>query len=282
MIFHNLNIGFLLTVSRYRFWFYTFGPYIIGLIAGADSIQTLLSPWPIVFGLYFLFPANLLIYGINDIFDYETDVLNSKKQGYEPLISKDKHGSLWFAITFTNLPFIVVSLFLGAAAIAMLGFLLFSIFYSAKPIRAKTVPFLDSAFNILYVFPGIFGYVLISGEMPSAKLIAAAACWTAAMHAYSAIPDIEADANAGFKTIATVLGKDLTLLLCSILYAMAALLAFEWLGYLAILLGVIYVSLILVSLVASNKLFQIYKLFPIVNVAAGAAIFWYTALTRFF
>jgi 4-hydroxybenzoate polyprenyltransferase len=33
----------------------------------------------LLFGLYFLIPANIRIYGINDIYDYETDKLNPKK-----------------------------------------------------------------------------------------------------------------------------------------------------------------------------------------------------------
>ncbi|MEO7673038.1 MAG: lycopene elongase, partial [Pyrinomonadaceae bacterium] len=65
---------------------YLFGPYIIGLAAGASTRWELLSFGNIVFGLYFLFPANLLIYGINDIFDFETDKLNPKKQEYEALV----------------------------------------------------------------------------------------------------------------------------------------------------------------------------------------------------
>jgi 4-hydroxybenzoate polyprenyltransferase len=277
-----MNLSFLLKVSRYRFWFYTFGPYIIGVVAAAERQDRIIDVRTVIFGLYFLFPANLLIYGINDIFDYETDVLNSKKQGYEPLVSKNKHRSLWLAIALTNTPFILLSLFLGMTAIPLFGFLLFAIFYSADPIRAKAVPFLDSAFNILYVFPGIFGYMLHSGELPPAILIAAAACWTAAMHAYSAVPDIEADTNAGLNTIATFLGRKFTLLLCAFLYALSAAMAFNWLGYLAILLGIVYVALMFFSLLASKRLFQIYELFPIVNIAAGAAIFWNVALKRFF
>jgi 4-hydroxybenzoate polyprenyltransferase len=277
-----MNLSFLLKVSRYRFWFYTFGPYIIGIVAAAERPGPIIDVWTVIYGIYFLFPANLLIYGVNDIFDYETDVLNNKKQGYEPLVSRDKHRELWFAIACTNIPFIVCAIFLGAAIIPLIGFLLFSIFYSAKPVRAKAVPFLDSAFNILYVFPAIFGYMLHSGELPPAILIAAAACWTAAMHAYSAVPDIDADSEAGVSTIATVLGKKLTLVVCAFLYAISAALAFKWLGFIAVLLGFIYLSLMLISIFLSKRLFQIYKMFPIVNIAAGAALFWYVALTRFF
>ena len=40
------------------------------------------------FVVYFLIPANILIYGINDIFDYDTDKLNPKKGTYEAFIDE--------------------------------------------------------------------------------------------------------------------------------------------------------------------------------------------------
>ena len=62
---------------------YVFGPYLVGLIAGTPSPNALLSLPIIAFGVFFLFPANLLIYGVNDVFDYETDVRNVKKEKYD-------------------------------------------------------------------------------------------------------------------------------------------------------------------------------------------------------
>ena len=77
---------FLLKVSRPRFWLYVFGPYLVGLAAGASAREDFLQFKVFAFALYFLLPANLLIYGVNDIFDFETDKLNPKKQDYEILV----------------------------------------------------------------------------------------------------------------------------------------------------------------------------------------------------
>ena len=74
-----LDAPFLIKVIRPRFWLYIFGPYLVGLAAGASSRVDFLRFDALLFGLYFLFPANLLIYGINDIFDFETDRRNPKK-----------------------------------------------------------------------------------------------------------------------------------------------------------------------------------------------------------
>lgn len=279
------NLRFLLNVSRPRFWFYVFGPYIVGLVAGITATNDIYNLVYLLFGIYFLFPANLLIYGVNDIFDHETDKLNEKKSGYETLVTPDLRKTLVFCILAINLPFIVGAIIFASAALPWLaGFIFFSVFYSAPPIRAKTKPFLDSAFNILYVMPGLFAYSLVSAEFPSLKVVIAAGCWTAAMHAYSAIPDIDADKLAGLKTIATVCGPYVTLAICAGLYAAAAILSIEYLGFVSVALGFAYVFLMLASVRShkTGRLFKLYRAFPLINVAAGFVIFWHIALDKFF
>ncbi len=274
---------FLLKVSRPRFWFYIFGPYIVGLVAAAEYSQQLYKLTYLLFGIYFTFPANLLIYGVNDIFDYETDKLNEKKTDYETLVAPERRSKLWFAIFAVNIAFAGI-FFLGnwPAVIAGAAFLFFSTFYSAPPIRAKTKPFLDSAFNVLYVLPGVFAYSLVTGQFPPTSIVIAAGCWTAAMHAYSAIPDIDADKAAGLKTIATVCGPYFTLVICSALYATAGIIAAEYLGIAGITLAFAYVLLMLASArsVKTRTLFKLYRSFPLINIAAGFVIFWNIALDK--
>lgn len=277
------DIRFLLKVSRPRFWLYLFGPYIIGLAAGASTRGDLLSFKTLVFGLYFLFPANLLIYGVNDIFDFETDKLNPKKHDYEALVRPNDRRMLVIAILLTNLPFIVAAIFLDAATLfSMVGFFFFSIFYSAPPVRAKAIPIVDSIFNILYIFPALFAFASLAGNFPPTAAIAAGGLWTAAMHAYSAIPDIDADKQAGLATVATMLGKNGTHLFCAACYLASALLAFPFVGVLAAVCGIVYLGLILVSLFAkkASDIFGIYKYFPVVNTVVGFVLFWFVALNN--
>ena len=97
---------FLLKVSRPRFWLYIFGPFLVGLAAGADSWRDFLRLDTILSAVYFLFPANVLIYGINDIFDFETDRRNPKKAEYEMLVRPGSHRALVRHILLLNVPFI--------------------------------------------------------------------------------------------------------------------------------------------------------------------------------
>jgi lycopene elongase/hydratase (dihydrobisanhydrobacterioruberin-forming) len=270
----------LIKISRPRFWLYILGPYLVGLAAGASAVNELASYTAIIFGIYFLFPANLLIYGVNDVFDFETDRVNPKKQDYEMLVQPSVHRPLLITIAALNIPFVLTAYFLVPQALpSLIGFAFFSVFYSAPPIRAKAIPVLDSIFNVLYVFPGAFAYQMLTGSFPPFTVFAAAMLWTMAMHAYSAIPDIEADRTAGVSTVATLLGKNGTLLYCLAAWIAAALLSHPYLGYLSVTLGIVYFLLVAVSFFGSgrDRLFAVYRYFPLVNSIAGFILFWYVA-----
>jgi len=268
-----------LKISRPRFWVYLLGPFLIGMVA-APSLG---FSWRLLLlGLFFIYPANLLIYGFNDIYDYETDKHNQKKQGYEALLAPENRGpllkrlGLWGAL---GLLLVLPASVPLAAKWAMTGFYFFGIFYSAPPIRAKTKPLLDSLFNILYVFPALVSYGLLTGSYPPLQIFVAAGLWCMAMHAYSAVPDIAADKKAGLRTIATWLGADNTIIFCWMSYAAAAGLVYAWLGWFGAGLGVIYQVLMLVSLLNTDRqrLFRLYRFFPYVNLLVGMALFFWVA-----
>lgn len=275
----------LIRISRPRFWLYLFGPYLVGLAAGATSSSDFFRSDVILFGLYFLLPANLLVYGINDIFDFATDRLNPKKSEYEMLVRPETHRTLALWMIAINLPILVVSYFVAFHALAPLAiFLVLSVLYSAPPIRAKTLPIVDSLCNVLYVFPGVFAYQLLTGSFPPISIMVAGGLWTAAMHAYSAIPDIDADRTASIDTIATTLGKIGTLVFCLGAFVVAAIFAYPYLGLLSVAFSLIYLSMIVASITAKSeaRVFAIYKYFPLVNAAAGLALFFSVALSNLY
>ena len=274
----------IVLISRPRFWLYIFGPYIVGVAAGASSPSDFLRFDTLLFGLYFLLPANLLVYGINDIFDFETDRLNPKKVEYEMLVRPENHRALWIWIAVLNVPFLLAAAFLATASLPLLiAFILLSIFYSAPPIRAKEVSFLDSIFNVLYVFPGAFAYQLLSDEFPTPVVFLAGGLWTAAMHAYSAVPDIGPDTAAGVNTIATKLGSWGTHLFCLVCYGVAGLVGGTLFAPLP-LFGLFYVALMHFSSYETKRrsVFSVYRWFPLINAIAGFVLFWTVAATKFF
>ena len=212
------------------------------------------NPTALLWALYFTLPANLLIYGVNDIFDYETDVRNAKKRGYEAVVPPDDRKKLWAAILVTNLPFLLLALSLPSLAwFAWLAFAGLSVHYSMPPIRAKARPFLDAAFNLLYVCPGFVAYFLLGPKPFDISVMLAGWAWVMAMQLYSAVPDITADTESGIRTTATVLGLKNSLWLCFALYLAATVLSARATQFLSLPLGAIYLTLMAFSLRAGTE-----------------------------
>jgi len=264
-----MKLNEILNISRPRFWLYEMGTFFIGALVATNFLTDFLRPEILVFAFFFLIPANILIYGVNDIFDYETDKLNPKKVEYEALLVPEKHKAVWIWILATNIPFLIYAFSLSAkTGIYLLIFYFFAVFYSATPIRAKIRPFFDSLFSAgHYIFTGVFGYFLAGGEgFPLVGFIAGI-LWAMAMHAFSAVPDIKADTDAGFKTIATWLGRNKTIVLCLVFYVASAVMFSTLVGVFPFVAVLAYVFLMIKSLRTQddNKLFKIYTYFPWVN-----------------
>ncbi|MFM7088214.1 MAG: hypothetical protein ACKOW9_01625, partial [Candidatus Paceibacterota bacterium] len=78
-----MTIHSILKMSRPRFWLYLAGPFLVGYTASAFSLDAF-SDWRFwVLLFYFLIPANILLYGVNDLADQDTDAFNAKKDDKE-------------------------------------------------------------------------------------------------------------------------------------------------------------------------------------------------------
>jgi len=268
-----MNIDTLIKHTRPRFWLYIIGPFLLGYATTISNIQDFIQPVFLLRFLYFTIPANLLIYGVNDIADYDTDKKNPKKQSYESLLTPDKQKIMRVVIAATNIPFLIrAALQWQYIIIALLAFRFFGILYSSKPIRAKAIPFLDGIFNILYIIPWFLGYFLWWWTDINPTVLIAWVLRCMAMHAYSAIPDIQADKQANLQTTATILGKNWTLLYCLLCWILAAILGSFVIGPMALILGAVYSILIYIS--RKQDLFHIYKRFPLINTIVWMLLFF--------
>lgn len=261
-------------ISRPRFWLYLAGPYIVGYAAGISKQSQFLSVPFILQLLYFLFPANVLLYGINDLFDSDTDAKNTKKGTKEHRLkpSDIKILKIIIGITYTlSFAMLVLQKNIIDSSLFTL-FLVLSIIYSTPPIRLKAKPFLDFSSNILYALPGFLAYHQITNTVPPLTIIIAAFCWTGAMHLFSAIPDILVDKKAGIMTTAVYLGQKKSLILCSVLWGITVALIlsklFPW-----SLLALLYPLIPLLVLTKKINLTNIYWKFPYITAALGMLLF---------
>jgi 4-hydroxybenzoate polyprenyltransferase len=132
--------------------------------------------------------------------------------------------------------------------------------------------------NILYVLPAGVGWSMIThAPQPWLPLLAAGA-WCGAMHLFSAIPDIKADKQAKLTTTAVMLSKQKSLLLCSLLWLVAAAGAFRLLGTVG-LFAMVYVFVPLLLLGKSTSTIRrVYWYFPVLNGLFGFGLFWLVVL----
>ncbi|MDY6764898.1 MAG: prenyltransferase [Halobacteria archaeon] len=261
------GIKYLFKLSRPRFWLYLAGPVLVGIAYGASSTQDLLSLTSLILFLYFLVPANIVLYGVNDIFDAEIDELNPKKEDKEVRYTGD---TLVVASVLLSL-FMGLGLFLVLPPPTwpwLLGFFILGIGYSTPPLRLKTTPLLDSVSNVLYVLPGGAAYSALAGVQPPLLAVLGGLLWTMAMHTFSAIPDIGPDREAGIRTTATFLGERRTYAYCALLWLGSAV-CFGALDIRAgILLGVYPVLVILIAL-SRIDVKRAYWWYPFVNSFVG-------------
>ncbi len=263
----------IIRFSRPLFWIYLAGPYIIGYTIFANGPRDVLRFEFFYTLFFFLIPANIILYGINDLYDQDTDAFNRKKDRAELRFNSSHTKMYVFSILASLILSIPLWIYLPLFAKVLFSmFLILSIFYSAKPFRLKAKPFVDSLSNILYAFPGFIAvYQLTSGSIP-VSLVFAIICWTTAMHLFSAIPDIEADKKAHLRTTATKIGKGFSLLICSILWLVCGLLGLSYHFSLAFLL--LYALIPLYLLVKPRaEIEDIYWKLPFVNGVSGFLLY---------
>lgn len=237
-------LGQIVLSSRPLSWVNTAFPFAAGYLVTTRELD-----WVFFVGtLYFLIPYNLAMYGINDVFDYESDLRNPRKGGLEgAVLDRSMHRPTLWAVAITNIPFIVVLALAGSPlSWLVLGISLFAVYaYSAPGLRFKERPFLDSLTSSThFVSPAVYGLVLTGAVFtPQLWLILAAfSAWGIASHAFGAVQDVVADREADIASTATVIGARATVRLAVIAYLVAGILLLftMWPGPLAGVLALPY------------------------------------------
>jgi 4-hydroxybenzoate polyprenyltransferase len=224
--------GLILWSSRPLSWINTAFPFGLAYYVSTEQVDSNL----IIGFFFFLVPYNLLMYGINDVFDYESDIRNPRKGGVEgALLPRNLHLATLLASVILPIPFLVPLVWSGSAsATGVLALALFFVVaYSAKGFRFKEIPFLDSATSSAhFVMPALYGLVLAEAAVSTVTVTVLAAFffWGMASHAFGAVQDVVADREAGVASIATVIGAKGTVRFAVALYALAGvvLLATPW------------------------------------------------------
>ena len=218
----------LFVSSRPLSWVNTAFPFAAAYVMTTRSIDATFT----IGTLFFLVPYNLAMYGINDVFDYESDMRNPRKGGVEGAVLDPRmHRITLWAVLFTNVPFLVYLVAVGnPLSWLVLAISMFAVVaYSMKGLRFKEIPFLDSLTSSThFVSPAVYALALAGAVFTPALwlILGAYFLWGVASHAFGAVQDIKADREGGLSSIATVIGAAWTSRFAFAAYALAGVLLF--------------------------------------------------------
>ncbi len=211
----------LFHISRPVLWVNTVGPATVGMWLAGDLWRW--EALPVL--LWLTLPFNLLIYGVNDVFDQETDAQNPRKGTLEGArIDRAEVSPIARGVVLTNAPFLVYFvLFLPLSAVSwMVLYAALFVGYSVPPARFKARPYLDSFSNAAYAFPLVFTPLAL-GASPVWPAAAGLMTWSAAKHTFDAVQDINEDRKVGIETTAVRLGAKGVVTWSGTLWALASL-----------------------------------------------------------
>lgn len=237
----------LLLASRPLSWINTAFPFAAAYYLTSGTIDAAL----VIGTIFFLIPYNLAMYGINDVFDYASDMANPRKGGVEgALLDESAHRTTLIVAIASCVPFVIALFVVGSpASWAVLAVSLFAVAaYSVPGLRFKEVPFLDSITSSThFVSPAVYGLVLAGASFSPAIIVILLAffLWGIASHAFGAVQDVIPDREGSISSTATVLGAANTVRIALACWAVAGvmLLTLPWPGSLAAALVIPYLVL---------------------------------------
>ncbi|MEN9992623.1 MAG: hypothetical protein RLY83_193 [Actinomycetota bacterium] len=286
------KLNYIFWSSRPISWVNTAYPFAVAYFMATKKIDLTF----ILGTLFFLIPYNLLMYGINDVFDYESDLRNPRKGGIEgALLPKEIHRTIIWSAILSCVPFLIYLIAVGNlnSSLWLALFVFTVIAYSAKHLRFKEKPVLDSITSAShFVGPMIFGLALTNQNLADPKIsaiILAFTLWGMASHAFGAVQDVKADREGNISSIATYFGARNTTRVAMVMYVAAGfyLITLGWPTNLVAIAALPYVAILIPHLNITDETCESankgWKRFIYLNFFAGFLVTMtliFTALSR--
>ena len=263
----------LLLTSRPALWWVHVLLFMAGYLVSGAVVDARF--W--VFSGLLAFPGSLVVYGVNDVFDYASDKVNPRKNSLSGFVLEPRyHVFVLRAVVVSVLVLGVVVLstrnwFTILSASALL-FLVFA--YSVPPLRLKQRGVVDSFSNALMVLCiGLLGFSF-GGSFAQVPLAAyVALLLVVSIHVLCAFMDYSADKLAGQSTVAVVLGKRLAMILGGVCAGVA--LAWFWFmsfpAPIVLVAGLLFMTCLVLAVYPSEALARRLQ-WPLVVICAGCTV----------
>lgn len=223
MRMHQTVLTKLWHISHPHWYGYLVGSFLIGAATGAQSLQDFQHTWFWILACYFLVPANLLAYGMMELFEADPPAGNPKPKPRHLLLKQSERNLLQICLLVIGISTALLAVQMTLLYLFLLClFVLTATVYLAPPVRLKHRPFFDMFSFTFYLIPGVLGYSFFTTQLPGIAVISAGLAWTAGWQLYSAVSNIAADLHAGHSNTATLLGARRTLLIVLALWIIFA------------------------------------------------------------
>jgi 4-hydroxybenzoate polyprenyltransferase len=201
------QLVFLLQVSRPGLWSTTALFYLMPL-GRADFLRS----GRLWLGLFFvLFPLGLVLYGVNDIVDAETDALNPRKGTFMfgSRGARQQLAALKWQIAAVQVPFAVAFyFFVGPRILWWYALLLLAVgVYNASGIAWKGRPPFDVLIQASYLLVFVLSSWLNNVAQLPWQTLLFGALFAMHSHIFGEVMDIEPDCLSGRRTTATLIGR---------------------------------------------------------------------------
>jgi len=198
---------FLLQVSRPGLWSTTALFYLMPL-GHVDFLHS----GKLWLGLFFvLFPLGLVLYGVNDIVDAETDSLNPRKGTFMfgSRGAREQLAALKWQIAVVQIPFVIAFYyFVGPRILWWYAVLLLAVgIYNAPGIAWKGRPPFDVLIQASYLLVFVLSSWLNNAQQLPWQTFLFGAMFAMHSHIFGEVMDIEPDLLSGRRTTATVIGR---------------------------------------------------------------------------
>lgn len=165
-------------VSRPSQWVYTFLPFMLGALSGMTKFSSLWRPDFLVLCLFFLWPANFLIHGLQAWFEPEQarrhrDVMAEKSTPVRPPLLGQ--GLIVMGVLFS---WLILELAAGPAFALVLWFVLVCLSF-LPPFRLQRRPFFDIYGSTFSILPAVVGFWWATLQPPDLSTIVALGLWAA-------------------------------------------------------------------------------------------------------
>ncbi|KAF4728978.1 hypothetical protein FOZ63_029119, partial [Perkinsus olseni] len=208
------SVNFYLKLSRPIIWFLIVPYYLLPLGGRLD----LLATWRFWLGLlYFTFPVNIMMFGLNDMADTDVDKYHPRKflKYYGNQATESELASLWKVILVSNsIPILIISIITGdwvAYPLALAVALGLNILYNFEPFAFARkapwdLPFTPVGMIIIVLFACHLNHIPSPGIGACAFYVAS----SLTNQMLAELADIDCDTLGGKRTTAVVIGKAYT------------------------------------------------------------------------